>query len=461
MEFWIKATLLLCLYGFFKEMKPSEPFLTPYLKAPPIDLTEEQLDNEIYPVWTYSYLVTLFAVFLVTDLLRYKPVIITEGLAYLTTRFLLIWARGVLAMQFMQFAYGLATGTEVAYYSYIYAVVDRDHFQFVTSYTRAAVLVGRMISGVVGQILISLKVTDYLALNYISLGSVSIAFCISLLLPKASGNVFVRDTEREDTQEQVKCFSSWKRTMLLMFKDLKLCYSNRELLRWSLWWAFATCGEFQVENFVQNLWDVIYPSHNHKIYNGGVTALSHLTGSSAAILLAYVKVNWSMFGELCLGVVSVADAFFLFLSAQTSSIWIAYLMYILFRTAYTFLITIASLQIAKHVEMTRFALVFGINMFLALLLQTILTSIVVDERGLGLPVITQFIVYGSYFFIIGAVFLARAVYHMTQVGWRQCYRQRYTEFESESMANISNSDEDDSGNIQYTSLQPNMLGEDC
>ena len=52
---------------------------------------------------------------------------------------------------------------------------------------------------------------------------------------------------------------------------------------------------------------------------------------------------------------------------------------------------IFSLQIAKHVEMTRFALVFGINMFAALLLQTILTSIVVDKRGLNLPVQIQVI----------------------------------------------------------------------
>ena len=343
MEFWVKATLLLCLYGFFKEMKPSEPFLTPYLKAPPINLTEEQLDNQIYPVWTYSYLVTLFVVFLVTDLLRYKPVIITEGLAYLTTRILLIWASGVLAMQFMQFAYGLATGAEVAYYSYIYAVVDRDHYQLVTSYTRAAVLLGRMMSGVVGQLLISFKVTDYLTLNYISLASVSIACLITLFLPKASGNVFGTSTGSEPAFEdqQMSCFASWKRTMSVMFLDLKLCYSDKELLRWSLWWAFATCGEFQVENYVQNLWDVIYPSHNHKIYNGGVTAVSHLTGSLVAVMLAYVKTNWSVFGELCLGVVSVADAFFLLLSALTSSIWMAYLMYILFRTAYTFLITIA------------------------------------------------------------------------------------------------------------------------
>lgn len=324
-------------------MKPSEPFLTPYLKAPPMNLTEEQLDNQIYPVWTYSYLVTLFVVFLVTDLLRYKPVIITEGLAYLTTRILLIWASGVLAMQFMQFAYGVATGAEVAYYSYIYTVVDKDRYQIVTSYTRAAVLIGRMLSGVVGQLLISFKVTDYLALNYISLASVSISCIFTLLLPKASGNVFGTRVDEEPNVEERQngVFASWKRTMSAMFHDFVLCYSDKKLLRWSLWWAFATCGEFQVENYAQNLWDIIYPSHNHKIYNGGVTAISHLTGSSVAIALAYVRINWSLFGELCLGVVSVADAFFLFLSAQTSSIWMAYLLYILFRTAYTFLITIA------------------------------------------------------------------------------------------------------------------------
>lgn len=324
-------------------MKPSEPFLTPYLKAPPKNLTEEELDNQIYPVWTYSYLVTLSVVFLVTDLLRYKPVIIVEGLAYLATRIFLIWASGVLAMQFMQFAYGIATGAEVAYYSYIYAVVDKDHYQIVTSYTRAAVLLGRMLSGVVGQLLISFKVTNYLALNYISLGSVSISCILTLLLPKAYGNVFGTRPESEPIieQQQNGCVSSWKRTMTAMFRDFKLCYTDKELLRWSLWWAFATGGEFQVENYVQNLWDIIFPSQNHKIYNGGVTAISHLTGSLVAIALAYVKINWSMFGELCLGVVSVADAFFLYQSAHTSNIWMAYLMYILFRTAYTFLITIA------------------------------------------------------------------------------------------------------------------------
>lgn len=31
---WLYATIILCCYGFFKEFKASEPFLTPYLVDP-------------------------------------------------------------------------------------------------------------------------------------------------------------------------------------------------------------------------------------------------------------------------------------------------------------------------------------------------------------------------------------------------------------------------------------------
>ena len=48
---------------------------------------------------------------------------ISIGLAYIGTWALLLWAKSLLAMQFMQFVYGVATSTEVAYYTYIYAKV--------------------------------------------------------------------------------------------------------------------------------------------------------------------------------------------------------------------------------------------------------------------------------------------------------------------------------------------------
>ena len=54
---------------------------------------------------------------------RYKPIIIFEIGAYWTTWALLVWANGVAWMKVMQFTFGLASATEVAYYTYMYAQV--------------------------------------------------------------------------------------------------------------------------------------------------------------------------------------------------------------------------------------------------------------------------------------------------------------------------------------------------
>lgn len=46
-------------------------------------------------------------------------------------------------------------------------------------------------------------------------------------------------------------------------------------------------------------------------------------------------------------------------------------------------------QIAVNLSMECYALTFGINTFVALTLQTILTAIVVDNSALGLGIVTQ------------------------------------------------------------------------
>ena len=52
--------------------------------------------------------------------------IVFEGISYVVTWCLLLWAEGVAAMQAMEFCYGIATSTEVAYYTYIYAKVRKE-----------------------------------------------------------------------------------------------------------------------------------------------------------------------------------------------------------------------------------------------------------------------------------------------------------------------------------------------
>ena len=56
MEGWVGTTLILCLYGFFKEIRPSEPYLTEYLVGNNTGLTEEQVNSASEPYLT-EYLV--------------------------------------------------------------------------------------------------------------------------------------------------------------------------------------------------------------------------------------------------------------------------------------------------------------------------------------------------------------------------------------------------------------------
>lgn len=51
----------------------------------------------------------------------------------------------------------------------------------------------------------------------------------------------------------------------VLFDDLLKCYRCPSLLAWSLWWALATCGYFQVINYAQALWENIRPSQAHEI----------------------------------------------------------------------------------------------------------------------------------------------------------------------------------------------------
>lgn len=70
MREWLKISLLLCTFGFFREMRPSEPFVTEFLSGDWRDITPEQLNRDVYPIGTYTYLAVLIVVFLVTDILR-------------------------------------------------------------------------------------------------------------------------------------------------------------------------------------------------------------------------------------------------------------------------------------------------------------------------------------------------------------------------------------------------------
>lgn len=424
MEKWMQTCLLLCFYGLLKELRPSEPYLTKFLIGPHHNLTNEQVVEEVYPVWTYSYLGLLSIVFLITDFLRYKPVIVFEGFCYVTAWCLLIWANGVPAMQGVEVAYAAATATQVAYSTYIYAHVSQTHFQVVTAYTNAALLTGRFVAGVLAQILIATEICDYLDLNYISLGFVIAATTVAFFLPKVTRSIYFHhslekseedgdssNSVQRDGGSDIPTQTRVSRAYHLLWEDFRLAYSNPYLLKWSIWWAFAMCGSFQVSNFVQSLWEVIDSTEAASSYNGAVEATHTLLSAAATLMIGYTPIDWSVYGEATLAIISLIEGVLLYISGNATQLWVAYVTYVVYCILYSLLITIASSEVAKGLKKESYGLVFGINTFMALLLQTILTLIVVDKVGFSLEPKAQFQVYGLYYIVLGAAFLVMTAFN--------------------------------------------------
>ena len=142
----------------------------------------------------------------------------------------------------------------------------------------------------------------------ISFVSVSVSFVIAITLPHVKRSVYF-NTRVDSNEENDICNSNrvhhrvgddksqtflkndskidvkrssikaCKYQCLSVWSDLKCYFSNPDLLKWSIWWAIATCGNFQVGNYIQNLWvDISTTSKQTHVYNGAVTAISTIAG---------------------------------------------------------------------------------------------------------------------------------------------------------------------------------------
>lgn len=453
MDTWIRTSLILCVFGFLKEFRPSEPFITPYLTNYK-NFTEEQVNQEIYPVGTYSYLCLLVLIFLITDLARYKPVIILIGVSGLATFCLLAFGKTIPIMQAVEVFYGLYMASEVAYFTYIYAQVDKEHYQKVTSHTRTAFLLGRFLSGVVSQSLVSSETSNFHQLYYITISSQAVATLWAFLLPSVKHSLYFhrRDSvasftppgnDRVEALENPsldansladgepvrnsyaasqssgsqkmhnglmhKCCTAYS----LLWRDCRQAFTNKYVVKWSIWWAVATCGFLQGTTYIQVLWETIVKEgiENEEAdrYNGAIEAAYTIVGAVVSFAFGWLTLNWEIVGELALALCSTLQGAALLISAFTSSIWLAYAMYILFGMLYHPMITIANSEVAKHINEDSYALIFGINTFLALILQTILTLVIISEAGLSLGSRAQFKVYGGCYLVLGAFFLSLAL----------------------------------------------------
>lgn len=104
---------------------------------------------------------------MLTDALRYKPIVVLEALTLSATWAFLLWGQTVFQMQLMQIFFGVASSSEIAYFAYVYAVVDKRYFHKITSYVRTATLIGKFFAFSMAQILITTNIGSYTLLNQV------------------------------------------------------------------------------------------------------------------------------------------------------------------------------------------------------------------------------------------------------------------------------------------------------
>lgn len=191
---------------------------------------------------------------------RYKPIIITIGITGIITWAMLLWTTSVLWSQIIQVFYAAYVSCEVAYFTYIYAKVSKDHYLAVTSHTRAALLAGKFISGVVGQTLVHTQLMNIRELNYITFGAQIAATMVALMLPSVESSIYFNRTESVDqlvSDAESKTMFKVKSAFKVISSQFQCAYTNQHVVLWSIWYAFGVCGYFQVWNYVQMLWTAI------------------------------------------------------------------------------------------------------------------------------------------------------------------------------------------------------------
>lgn len=420
------------MFGCFKDFRPSESFVTDYLTGPWKNFTAEQVNQEIYPVSTYSYLATLILVFLITDFVRYKPIIILCGLSGIVTFLMIIVGRTVLVFQILEFFYGLYFSTEVAYYTYIYAKVDKTHYQEVTSHTKAATLFGRSMSGIVAQLTASFDLLNYHQLNYLTVAANIFATTWAFFLPSVKQSMYFHRTSiSHDEQgnrpfdyqltESTKCrylrvsgmrlLRKIKNAYALLWKDFLQAYTNYRVAKWSIWWAMATCGYLQIISYIQLLWQTAVEPGD-MIYNGAVDFFYAIIGAGTVFCIGKMKLNWSLLGDMTLSIFSFLEGIILVVASYNYNIWLLYSIYIIFGVIYHTMVTVANFEVAKDISEDSYGLIFGVNTFIALLAQSLLTFIVVNE--LMLDIRQQFFVYGSYFLVLAVIYVLMGVVNIVQ-----------------------------------------------
>jgi len=224
----------------------------------------------------------------------------------------------------MQVAYGVATTTETAYFSYTYVAVSDIHYKKVTRYVRAVWLFGGLwlVLWDRDSSLLTSSPTEGLASSHWSAWH---TWWVAVFLTHVYDCSFCTSAPHslevchrwEVAGARLK---AWFRSRTGKGLPKFLLPAKAALLVHLL--VLTVCGVLQVRNSVQSLWKEGARSNGTSYkYSGLVEALATLSSAGAAFVLSFLHVDWSLWSELTIGLLSLLDAIVLFLSSVLPYLW--------------------------------------------------------------------------------------------------------------------------------------------
>jgi len=244
-ETWVpewKRLMKLAMLGFFINCKPSEAYLTPYLRDVK-GFSEHTLNASVWPFSTYGQLALTIPVGLAAEYFGYRTTIFVSLLAREATRVLLVFGDTLFEMQVVELVYSFSEAGKIIYYAYVYMVLDIRDFQLGTSVVYAVYHSGMLIGSLIAEAINSYVTKDLTLLFYISWGIVSCGFLAFAILPAPRRNAPI-SLPQMLYQDGVKATA---KIVGRMFSDTYVLYwSFQWLLGYASLQVFLNYGDTQV-----------------------------------------------------------------------------------------------------------------------------------------------------------------------------------------------------------------------
>lgn len=423
MDHWKFITVMVTVFTFMVEIRPMDSFLTAYLTGPSVNATLDEVSDVLTPIRIYFGVIGSFLVFLLSDYLLYKPVMIFNGMLGMVAYVNLVNSPTTFQIMVTEVCLSLFACIEMAYYGYLYSKIeDKEHYQIATGFAKSGMLSGTCVAGLLGQLVVYFGGRNYSALPYYSLVFMTFATVWACFLPSVGNSktfVHVEDDRSDGFSNSaiqdtgIPKYSSTGKTdtpnivpsviLFNRFCDFRHSYVDRTVLMWSIWYTIAMAGFTQTNLYVNILYTYIADESDdeHMLLNGLVNSLATMCAAISTYQIGKVNMNWNDRGYTFLAFSSLALALLLSLGYYSKNILVVYFMYICFETIVQSIFVIAMSQIAKQLKHDFYTSVLGFNAFLGIVLSTC-SSLLVICIGTSLPI--RFLVYSSTFVILGIVY---------------------------------------------------------